>query len=126
MVMRYLMVGLGGSCGAMARFWLGGEISQRMGARFPCGSFAVNISGCYFLGLILAVLTENGYWSAGWRYLVAVGFIGAYTTFSAFEWETFQSVQNGQFVIAGLNVGLSVFVGFLALWLGVVSGRALA
>jgi CrcB protein len=126
MMMRYLMVGIGGFLGAVARFWLGGEISQRMGTLFPYGTFVVNISGCYVLGLILTVLTENAHWSASWRYLVPIGFIGAYTTFSTFEWETFQNIQSGQFLIGGLNVALSVFVGFLALWLGVLTGRVLA
>jgi CrcB protein len=124
--MRYLMVGAGGFLGAVARFWLGGEISQRMGTLFPYGTFVVNISGCYVVGLILTILTENAHWSASWRYLVAIGFIGAYTTFSTFEWETFQNIQSGQFLIGGLNVALSVLVGFLALWLGVLTGRVLA
>lgn len=124
--MRYLMVGLGGFLGSVARFWLGEIISQRMGTLFPYGTFVVNISGSYLLGMILTILTENGHWDPSWRYLIPIGFIGAYTTFSAFEWETFQSLQNGQFLIGGLNVALSMSVGFLALWLGVLTGRALA
>jgi fluoride exporter len=125
-MMRYLMVGLGGFLGAVARFWLGGIISQRMGTLFPYGTFVINISGSYLLGMILTILTENAHWGPSWRYLVPIGFIGAYTTFSTFEWETFQNFQSGQFLIGGLNVALSVCVGFLALWLGVLTGRALA
>ena len=60
-----------------------------------------------------------------WRYLVPIGFIGAYTTFSAFEFETFQSFRDGELLFAFLNVSLSVVLGFIAVWLGVVTGRTL-
>jgi fluoride exporter len=55
--------------------------------------------------------------------LIPIGFIGAYTTFSTFEYETFRSIQDGDLLMAGLNVGLSVIIGFLAVWLGVIAGR---
>jgi CrcB protein len=123
---KYFMVGLGGFLGSIARFWLGGFISERMGTRFPYGTFVINISGSFVIGLILTLLTENAHWSPNWRYLVPVGFIGAYTTFSTFEYETLRSVQDGQWLMAILNVVLSIILGFLGVWLGVVTGRAVA
>jgi fluoride exporter len=124
-VTKYWIVGLGGFFGAIARFWLGAYISNRMGARFPYGTFVINISGSFLIGLIITVLAERTHWSANWRYLIPVGFIGAYTTFSTFELETFQSLRDGELLFAFLNVFLSVAVGFIAVWLGVVTGRSL-
>jgi fluoride exporter len=122
---KYWMVGIGGFLGAIARFWLGGFISNRLGAKFPYGTFVINISGSYLIGLIVTLLAERSHWSANWRYLIPIGFIGAYTTFSTFELETFQTLRDGEFVFASLNVVLSVVVGFIAVWLGVITGRSL-
>jgi CrcB protein len=122
---KYVMVGIGGFVGAIARFWLGGYISNRMGARFPYGTFVINCSGSFLIGLILTLLAERTHWNPNWRYLIPVGFIGAYTTFSTFEYETFRNVQDGDLLVAGLNVALSVVLGFVAVWLGVIAGRTI-
>ena len=124
-MMKYVMVGLGGCVGALLRFWLGGYISNRMGTRFPYGTFVINISGSFLIGFILTLLAERTHWSPNWRYLIPIGFIGAYTTFSTFEYETLRSLQDGEVLMAGLNVSLSVIVGFVAVWLGVVMGRSI-
>ncbi|HEY6304032.1 MAG TPA: fluoride efflux transporter CrcB [Terriglobales bacterium] len=124
-MLKYLMVGIGGFVGAIARFWLGSYIGGKMGTRFPYGTFVINISGSFLIGLILTLLDEKTHWSPNWRYLIPIGFIGAYTTFSTFEFETLRSVQDGQFLISFLNVTLSVVVGFAAVWAGVVAGRAI-
>jgi fluoride exporter len=122
---KYWMVGLGGFLGAIARFWVGGYISDRMGARFPYGTFVINISGSFLIGLVVTILAEKTHWNAGWRYLIPIGFIGAYTTFSTFELETFQSLRDGEILFAFLNVALSVVLGFIAVWLGVVTARTI-
>jgi CrcB protein len=125
-VTKYVMVALGGAIGAVTRFVLGAYIGERMGTRFPYGTFVINCSGSFLIGLTLTLLTERTTLSPNWRYLVPVGFIGAYTTFSTFEYETLVNMQDGQLATAGLNIVLSVAVGFLAVWLGVLAGRALA
>jgi CrcB protein len=117
------MVGFGGFLGAIARFWLGGFIDQKMGTRFAYGTFVINISGSFLIGFIVTVLTEQTHLNPNWRYLLPIGFIGAYTTFSTFEWEILAAIRDGQFLSAGLNVVLSILLGFIAVWLGLVFGR---
>lgn len=120
---KYWLVGIGGFLGAIARFWLGGYISNRMGTRFPYGTFVINITGSFLIGFVITLMAERTYLNPTLRYLIPIGFIGAYTTFSTFEYEIFRSVQDGDLLIAGLNIGLSVIVGFVAVWLGAITGK---
>lgn len=124
-MLKYVMVGIGGFLGAIARFWLGGYVGDRMGSRFPWGTFIINCSGSFVVGFIITLLAERTHWSPNWRYLIPVGFVGAYTTFSTFEYETLRAMQDGNFVIAALNIVLSVVLGFVAVWMGVVAGQAI-
>ncbi len=124
-MLKYLIVGMGGFVGSVARFWLGSYIGGRMGARFPYGTFVVNISGSFLIGLVITLFAEKTHWSPNLRYLIPIGFIGGYTTFSAFEYETFRLFQDGQGLTALLNVTLSVVVGFAGVWAGVVTARAI-
>jgi fluoride exporter len=123
---KYWMVGIGGFIGAIARFWVGGYISNRMGTRFPYGTFVINCTGSFLIGFIMTLLAERTHWSPNWRYLIPVGFIGAYTTFSTFEFETLRSIQEGEMLMASLNVALSVLIGFISVWLGVLAGKRIA
>lgn len=123
---KYLWVGLGGFAGSIARYALGVWVYDRMGPRFPYGTFAINISGCFLIGAIMTVLDARLGLSPAWRLAIPIGFIGAYTTFSTFEFETYRYAQAGQASIGILNIVLSVVVGYLAVWLGVLVGRTLA
>jgi len=122
---KYWMVGLGGFLGSVARFWVGSYITGRMGARFPFGTFAINISGSFLIGFIVTLLAARAEWSPNLLYLIPVGFIGAYTTFSTFELEAFRGVQRGDLLLSLLYVLLSVTVGYAAVWLGIVTGKSL-
>jgi len=124
--MRYLMVGIGGAVGSVLRFWIGSYVGGRLGSRFPYGTFVVNITGSFLIGMILTILAEKTQWSDNWRYLIPIGLIGGYTTFSAFEYETFRLFQDGQILGAGLNVGLSVVVGFIGVWAGAIAARSIS
>ncbi len=124
--MKYLMVGIGGAFGSVLRFWMGSYIGGRFGSRFPYGTFVINISGSFLIGLVIAIVAEKTQWSDNWRYLIPIGFIGGYTTFSAFEYETFRLFQDGQMLTAALNVALSVGVGFAGVWAGAIAGRSIS
>ncbi len=122
-MINYLMVGLGGFFGAMARYLVDSWVSRRMGGLFPYGTLVINVSGSFILGLFAATLTERWVAQPHWRLLIAVGFVGAYTTFSTFGYETHKLMEEGSFGLAFLNVLLSVAVGLLAVRLGIFLGR---
>jgi CrcB protein len=115
---------LGGFLGAVSRFWIGGLVYDRMGTRFPYGTFVVNCTGCFLLGIAMAILTERTHLSPNWRYFIPIGFIGGYTTFSSFEYETLMAMRDGALMTGFLNIGLSVGLGFLCVWVGMMCGRA--
>jgi len=122
-LLKYIVIGIGGFAGAIARYALGSYIGSRYGVRFPYGTFVINMTGSFLIGFILALLARTTA-SPYWRYLIPIGFIGAYTTFSTFEYETLRAVQDGQATVGLLNVALSVIVGFVAVWAGAAIGKA--
>ncbi|HTT23330.1 MAG TPA: fluoride efflux transporter CrcB [Candidatus Sulfotelmatobacter sp.] len=122
---KYLLVAFGGALGSMLRFWAGGYVSSRLGTRFPYGTFVINITASFLIGFIMTILAERAHWSPNWRYLIPIGFLGGYSTFSSFEYETFRVFQDGEFLIAGMNIVFSVAVGFVSVWLGVITGRTI-
>jgi fluoride exporter len=124
-LLKYLLVGIGGCLGSILRFWLGSYIGGKMGARFPYGTLVINITGSFLIGLIFALLTVRTNWGPNWRYLILIGFIGGYTTFSSFEYETLRMIQDGQIGLGLLYVATSVVIGFVAVWGGMIAGRAI-
>jgi fluoride exporter len=123
---KYLMVAIGGAAGSVLRFWVGTHVSNRLATRFLAGTFIINMTACFLIGFVITLLAEKTSWSPNWRYLIPIGFIGGYSTFSTFEYETFRVFQEGELLIAGLNVVLSVVIGFVSVWLGVITGRTIA
>lgn len=120
---KYLVVAVGGALGAMARYWLGSVIGQALPSRFPYGTVVINITGCFIIGFFLTLASEKINISPNWRLAVAVGFVGAYTTFSTFEYETFKLVETGSGLSALMNVIVSLVLGFAAVWGGVAMAR---
>lgn len=122
---RYLLVGFGGFLGAIVRYLVATWAARRFGLTFPWGTFAVNISGSFILGFFATLSARLG-WADGWRLFVAVGFVGAYTTFSTFEWETLGLLADAKRVgAAALNIVGSVAAGLLAAFLGAALARVL-
>ena len=119
-----LWVGLGGFLGANARYLLGGWIAARVSPAFPYGTFIINVSGSFILGLIMGAL-EGHVLSPALRLSAAIGFVGAYTTFSTWTYETIQLVENGSLLLAAANVFGSLAVGIGAVIAGLAAGRAL-
>lgn len=117
-MINYLIIGVGGFIGAITRYALALWIGQRWGRSFPLGTFVINVSGSFLIGLIMSLLTDRFMANPYWRLLLVVGFLGAYTTFSTFEFETGNLLKDGEILYAALNVVLSVFVGFIALRMG--------
>lgn len=108
------LVGLGGFLGAIARYAVGSAVAARWGTSWPIGTFLINISGCFAIAFFLTLTTERVVVDEGWRFFFPTGFVGAYTTFSTFEYETVRLVQDGAWKRALAYVVLSVVVGFFA------------
>jgi fluoride exporter len=107
---RYLIVAVGGAMGAVARF----GVNQAVGPRsLPWATLLINLTGSFALGVFVFVATDRG-WSPDLSLGVSVGFLGAYTTFSAFTWETFDLGRTDRVLTAALYVGVSVTLGLLA------------
>jgi CrcB protein len=121
--MKYLLILLGGGAGSLARYLAGSAIMTRLVPRFPLGTMAINISGSFLIGLIMTLLTERLQLHENFRMALVVGFLGGYTTFSSFEWETYSAVREGAFWIGLGNVLGSVLFGYLAVWLGALIAR---
>jgi CrcB protein len=121
---NYFYIAAGGALGSLARYWIGSTVANRMGTRFPYGTFIINITACLIIGFSLTLLGRRTDLNPAWRFLVPIGFVGAYSTFSTFEWETFANLQTGAFLIAALYVVSSCFLGLIAVWCGVLIARA--
>jgi fluoride exporter len=120
---KYFFIALGGS---LARFWVGTTVASRLGTRFPYGTFVINITACVIIGFSLAFLGRRAELNPAWRFLIPVGFVGAYSTFSTFEWDIFPNLQAGAFLIAALYVVLSLLLGLIGVWCGVLIARAVS
>ena len=122
---KYLLIALGGGLGSIARYWVGSTVGGRMGVRFPYGTLVVNITACLVIGFSLTWLSDRAEISLAWRYLVAVGFIGAYSTFSTYEWETLCSLRSGAFALASVYALGSMALGLAATWCGAALAEVL-
>ena len=115
---RYLVVLAGAGLGGLARYALGVWIMAKSGGRFPLGTFLINISGSFLIGLVMTLLTERLHPHPNWRLFLVVGVLGGYTTFSSFEYETLQTVRDGARWMGLFYVAGSVLFGYVAVWLG--------
>lgn len=124
-MLKYFYIALGGALGAIARYWVGSAVSGRMGIKFPYGTLLVNVTACVIIGFSLTYLGKRADLNPAWRYLIPVGFIGAYSTFSTFEWETLSTMRSGAFFLAALYAGGSFILGLAATWCGIALAELL-
>ena len=122
---KYFLIAFGGALGSMARYWVGSTIAGRMGTKFPYGTFVINITACMIIGFSLTFLAKRADLNPAWRFLVPVGFIGAYSTFSTYEWETLSTIRTGAFLLAAFYAVSSLILGLAAVWGGSVIAEIL-
>ena len=118
-----LWVGLGGFLGANARYLVSRWAAQRFGTAFPYGTFIINITGSFVLGFFLAFIEQRPWVHPTARLLFSIGFVGAYTTFSTFTFESIALIERGELLLAGINLVGSVTAGMAAVFAGIVLGR---
>jgi fluoride exporter len=124
-LMPYLLVGLGGFIGAIARFELARAIGAFFEPRFPWGTFAINVSGSFLLGVLSVIVAQKtAPDSEALRLALGVGFLGAFTTFSTFEFETHALLDDGSWVMALANMIASLLLGLVAVRAGIVLAKA--
>jgi CrcB protein len=132
-----LLVAVGGSIGALTRYATGWAAAKVLGKDFPWGTLAVNLVGCFIMGLVLEVLADlestaavagtrtTQFQIAFWRQGVAIGFLGALTTFSSFGADVIRQVEAGRAATSLINIAANVVLSLSAVWLGVILMRAI-
>jgi fluoride exporter len=120
-MLAYVWVALGGALGTTARYWLSGVVARSVGETFPWGTMVINISGSFVIGFFGALTGPDGRWFVGStaRQFVMIGMCGGYTTFSSFSLQTLNLANDGEWLGAGANIGLSVALCLIAVWVGV-------
>lgn len=121
-----LVIMLGGSLGALARYLLSSIVTEKLGAGFPYGTLSVNVLGSFLMGLLAIILVEKMELEPLLRLGVFVGFLGAFTTFSTFSIETMNLFQQGLHIRALGNMIFSVMLSVLSVWLGFIIGKTIS
>jgi CrcB protein len=117
-----LLVALGGALGSVARYLLGGWIAGRLGAAFPYGTFVINLTASFIIGFFLAFAEDRAGISPYWRLFIAVGFVGGYSTFSTYEYESIRLLQDGEFLLGAIYLVGSMAAGAIAAIGGITVG----
>jgi CrcB protein len=122
--MRLLIpIAVGGSAGALMRYWIANGIYAYLGRGFPHGTLFINVSGSFLMGVLTELMLQRFPMAAEYRAGLLIGFLGAYTTFSTFAIETFWLIEEGSYWKASFNMVLSVVLCMVAVWMGVILGR---
>lgn len=118
MLKQILLVGLGGGIGSIFRFLTSHFTAKYLSATFPIATFTANIIGCFLIGLLIGILGQNIQENNSLKLLLITGFCGGYTTFSAFASENISLLQTNNYLSVVLYIGASIFIGLLAVWVG--------
>ncbi|GAC1329073.1 MAG: fluoride efflux transporter CrcB [Beijerinckiaceae bacterium] len=125
--MLYVWVMIGSALGGGARYWCSGFAARHFGETFPWGTLIVNVFGSFIIGFFATLTSPDGRFLVGTeaRVFVMVGLCGGYTTFSSFSLQTLNLLRDGEVVRAGGNIGLSVILCLLAVWLGHIAAESI-
>ena len=122
-MMEIISVAVGGALGAVCRYLLGNFISRASGSALPWGTFAINIIGCFCMGLLMTLIVERGLLPAAWRLFLCVGLLGGFTTFSTFSNDGLMLIKQGFYGLFALYTLLSILLGFFAVLGGSILGK---
>jgi len=125
MIKTILLVGTGGFLGSVSRFLASRFMQDNFPSAFPFGTFFVNITGCFLIGIIYGFSEKSALLTPGWKMFLAAGFCGGFTTFSTFANENLALLRDGAFFYFFLYTGLSIFLGILATFFGVLITKIL-
>ena len=119
-MIKYLLIALGGALGTIARYWLSGVVATHFGETFPWGTIVINVWGSMIIGFFAMLTGPDGRMFIGTeiRQFVMMGLCGGFTTFSSFSLQTLNLARDGELGLALANVGLSVFLCLLGVWIG--------
>jgi CrcB protein len=117
---KYLVVMLGGGIGAVFRFIVATLVTRFYSPAFPLGTFVINISGSFLIGLLMTLFLNRPALDVNWRLFLVTGILGGYTTFSSFEWEALVALRSGAELVSFLYIGSSVLLGLVGAWVGLL------
>lgn len=120
---KLILIGAAGAAGTLARYMLGGLVQKLYGGAFPWGTFAVNMTGTFLFGLVWGLAESRLVIGSDTRAVILVGFMGAFTTFSTFMFETGELLRDSQWALAAGNIALQNIIGVIFLILGLAAGR---
>ena len=123
MLKTILLIGSGGFIGSVARFYVSKIVQESSFTSIPIGTLSVNVIGSLIIGLLTGIAIKSPSFSIEWRMILMIGFCGGFTTFSTFTSENLKLIQDGQVFYVFLYTGLSIFLGFLAVYLGFLSSK---
>lgn len=118
--MSFLIVALGSALGGVLRYWLSNVVYNFLPATFPFGTMLVNFAGSFIIGATIFGLSDRSLISQDLRLFLTVGFCGGFTTFSTFSLETVNLLRNSEYILAGVNIGLSLIICLAATFLAFV------
>lgn len=120
-----IYITVAGGLGALGRYYMTGLAHRLLGEGFPYGTLIVNVLGSFLIGLVMQTSMSTDLVPRAWRLALTFGFLGAFTTFSAFSYETLGYLEDGAWLMAGVNILTNVFPAIIAVFLGVLIGRTL-
>ena len=124
-MVKLFLIGLAGFIGTLGRYWLSGIIARRYGETFPLGTLAVNLIGCFLVGLLFYLMQERYLVNQNVRTIMLIGLLGGFTTFSSLGLQTFTLLQDNEIALATLNLVASNVLGLFLVWAGYTLAKAL-